>query len=60
MSPWKFGKKYKGVKNKMVILNPIKCKKCGQELQPGDILIGIDEDDLVSKCGFCGEEISRK
>jgi len=44
----------------MVILNPFKCKRCDRELQPENILIAIDEKDLVSKCGFCGEEISRK
>ena len=44
----------------MVILNPFKCKKCGQELQPENILLNTDGKDLISKCGFCGEEISRK
>jgi len=43
----------------MMIGNLIKCKNCGKELQPGDVLVGTDGEDLVSKCGFCGEEISR-
>ena len=37
-----------------MILNPFKCQNCGEELQPEDILLNIDEDHLISICGFCG------
>ena len=43
-----------------MIGNLIKCKECGRELQPEDILVGLEGNDLVSKCAFCGGEISRK
>ena len=38
----------------------IRCKECGKELQPEDILIGMEEGNLISKCNFCGGEISKK
>ncbi len=44
----------------MMIGNLIKCPNCKRELQPEDLLVGTDGEDLISKCGFCGAEISRK
>ena len=43
----------------VIIGNLIKCPNCKRELQPEDILIGADGEDLISRCGFCGEEISK-
>ena len=40
-----------------MILNPFKCEKCENELQPEDILVGTDKDNLIRKCGFCGNEV---
>jgi len=45
-----------------MILNPFKCKKCGEELQPENLLVGTSPDGkLTRKCGFCGfEEVVEK
>jgi len=41
-----------------MILNPIKCKKCGRGLQPENIGVGNDsEGNLIRICLFCGDEI---
>ena len=40
-----------------MIINPIKCEKCGNELQPEDIKLGIGIKGLVKKCGYCGHEV---
>jgi hypothetical protein len=40
----------------MVVLNPIICENCGEELQLEDIFVGIDGDKLVRICGFCGSK----
>lgn len=45
--------------DKMMVGNLIKCKKCKRELQPEELLVGIDGKDLVTECVYCGEEISR-
>ena len=42
-----------------MIGNLIKYPNCKRELQPEDILLGTDGEDLISKCGFCGAEIIR-
>lgn len=40
-----------------MIGNLIKCEGCDAELQPGDVLVGTDDEgNLVRKCGFCGQE----
>ena len=39
--------------------NLIKCPNCNKELQPEELLVGTDGGDLVSKCPYCGEVISR-
>ena len=44
----------------MIISNLIKCPRCKKELQPEELLVGTDGKDLISKCSYCGEEISRK
>ena len=40
-----------------MIINPIICKKCGKELQPNRILLGIKNDKVISICAFCRGEI---
>ena len=41
-----------------MILNPFPCEKCGEELQPEDILLGINKlGDLVRRCNFCDNEV---
>lgn len=46
----------------MMIGHLIKCKKCGEELQPENLLVGTSPDGkLTRKCGFCGfEEVVEK
>lgn len=39
-----------------MIINPIICKKCKNELQPKDIKVGVENGELIRVCGFCGEE----
>lgn len=42
----------------MVIINPIKCEGCGEELQPEEILVGTNSDgDLIRACKFCQKEV---
>ena len=44
-----------------MILNPFKCKECGEELQPENLLVGTTDGKLTRKCGFCGfEEVVEK
>lgn len=41
-----------------MILNPFKCEKCKNELQPEDIGIKTnDNKDLIRVCLFCGNEV---
>jgi len=41
-----------------MILNPIICKECGNELQPEDVGIRFsDNNDLVRVCCFCDDEV---
>lgn len=40
-----------------MILNPFKCEKCQEPLQPNDIGIKVESDDLIRVCGFCGNEV---
>lgn len=45
----------------MTIINPMKCKKCEEELQPEDLLVGTNEkEELVKVCRFCGLEAEVK
>lgn len=44
-----------------MIINPMKCEKCNQELQPSDILVGTnDNGSLVRVCRFCDNEVEVK
>jgi len=43
-----------------MIINPIKCENCGQELQPENIKLGIGIKGLVKKCPYCGYEVEIK
>jgi len=38
-------------------LNPFKCEKCELELQPENILLGVDNGNLIRVCAFCGNKI---
>ena len=41
-----------------MILNPFRCEKCKEELQPEDIMVGVDKDGNLGRiCGFCGNQI---
>ncbi len=40
-----------------MILNPFKCENCGRELQPENIGIKVENDDLIRICVFCGNEV---
>lgn len=41
-----------------MIINPIVCDDCNRELQPGDLRVAFDNDDLIRICGFCGHEVN--
>ena len=44
-----------------MIINPMRCKKCNEELQPEDLLVGTDKQgNLVKVCRFCGDEAEVK
>lgn len=38
-----------------MILNPIVCKKCKNELQPSKLGVDIVDGKLMRVCGFCGD-----
>jgi len=40
-----------------MILNPIICEDCKKELQPENLRVGFDNDNLIRICGFCGHEV---
>ena len=41
-----------------MIINPLKCEHCDEELQPEDIMICIEDGDLIRVCRFCGNKVS--
>lgn len=42
----------------MMIGNLIKCEGCSAELQPEDLLVGIDTGgNLIRKCAYCSYEV---
>jgi len=42
----------------MVIINPMKCESCGEELQADEVLIGVNENtEMIRKCEHCGNEV---
>ena len=41
-----------------MIINPIKCEKCGEDMQPDDIGIGSKNDELIRICLHCGNEVA--
>lgn len=40
-----------------MILNPFICENCKEELQPEDIFVSIENNNLVRICGFCGNKV---
>ena len=41
-----------------MILNPFKCENCDMELQPSQVLVGVnDKNDLIRKFVCCGYEV---
>jgi len=41
-----------------MIINPFKCENCGEELQPNDLQLGLNNKmELMAFCIFCGESI---
>ena len=41
-----------------MIMNPIVCKNCKTELQPNEILVGINNNgDLIRACSYCQDEV---
>jgi len=39
-----------------MIINPIICPSCREELQPEDIKVGVEDGELIRICGFCGDK----
>ncbi|KKK94554.1 hypothetical protein LCGC14_2681680 [marine sediment metagenome] len=40
-----------------MIINPIKCEGCKEELQPENVMIDVDANrNLIRICGFCGNK----
>ena len=41
-----------------MILNPFKCPKCDNELQPENVGVKFGPNgELIRVCGFCGDEV---
>lgn len=38
-------------------MNPIICEGCGRGLQPENVGVEFDNEDLIRICGFCGHRM---
>lgn len=43
-----------------MIINPIVCLKCENELQPENVGVKTEGDKLIRVCGFCENEVEIK
>jgi hypothetical protein len=43
-----------------MIINPIICENCKAELQPSEILLGVENGELISMCAYCRYKINKK
>jgi transcription elongation factor Elf1 len=39
-----------------MILNPFKCPKCKNPLQPEDVGVKVENGKLIRICKYCGDE----